>query len=103
MSSTFAAMIEAANRALLIAREDASVEEYFAPEFVAHGTQRDLTGGPAAVRRFLAMLHDVFSDWASCHRSTHRLARHDRKPDRRREVRRGLGRHRPRGTTSPRP
>jgi predicted ester cyclase len=62
MGRSQAARIEAANTALLVKGETSTVEEYFALDHVAHGTDRDMTGGPAWVRRYLRMLHDAFSD-----------------------------------------
>ncbi len=55
-------MIEAANRRILADRDDAAIDAFFAPTYVAHGTNRDLSGGPAAVRTFLEGLRRAFAD-----------------------------------------
>jgi predicted ester cyclase len=61
MPGPLAATIEAANESLLVNGNDAA-DRFFAPGYVAHGTGRDLTGGPDAVRRFVGMLHGAFSN-----------------------------------------
>jgi predicted ester cyclase len=38
----------------------AAIEKFFSPEFIAHGTVRDMTGGPEAIRSFLKSLHRAF-------------------------------------------
>lgn len=62
MDQSHASTIRAANDALVAGRRLDAVEEFFAPAYVAHGTGRDLTGGPGAVRRFVGMLHEAFSN-----------------------------------------
>jgi predicted ester cyclase len=61
MDQTHASKIRAANAALVVGKQLDAVDAFFAPEYVGHGTARDLTG-PAAVRRFVAMLHEAFSE-----------------------------------------
>lgn len=61
MPASNAALIAAANDALITNRTDAA-ERFFAPGYVAHGTGRDLTGGPDAVRKFVGLLHGAFPD-----------------------------------------
>jgi predicted ester cyclase len=60
MPTSHAAIIGRANRALLVDRDLDAADEFFALGYVAHGTGRDLTGGPAAVRRYVGTLLDAF-------------------------------------------
>jgi len=56
-----ASRIRAANAALVVGRQIDAVDEFFTPDYAGHGTARDMTG-PAAVRRFVAMLREAFSE-----------------------------------------
>jgi steroid delta-isomerase-like uncharacterized protein len=62
MNRSLASTIRAANSTLLAGGDLDAVGEFFAPDFVAHLTDRDLTGGPGAVRGFLATLRRAFPD-----------------------------------------
>ncbi|HEX4955440.1 MAG TPA: ester cyclase [Thermoanaerobaculia bacterium] len=62
MAPSPASRIQAANAALLVEGDLDAVGEYFAPEYVAHFTGEDLTGGPAAIRKFLGQLRRAFAD-----------------------------------------
>jgi predicted ester cyclase len=61
MSRSLASRIEAANSALLVDGELGAVGEFFAPDYVAHLTDGDLTGGHGAIRRFLRTYRRAFS------------------------------------------
>lgn len=60
MTESHKAVIERANQALFAERDTDAADEYFTAGYRAHGTGRDLTGGPAAVRRYLGTLLDAF-------------------------------------------
>ena len=62
MSPSPASTIETANAVLLVDRRLDATDAYFTPDYVAHGTDGDLSGGPAAVRRYVGMLHAAFPD-----------------------------------------
>lgn len=62
MTTTLASRIQAANAELLANGNLDAVEEFFTPDYVAHLTERDLKGGPGAIRGFGAMLHSAFPD-----------------------------------------
>lgn len=62
MARSLASRIRAANETLLVAGELDAIPEYFTPSYAAHGTRRDLTGGHAAVRRYLATLLRAFPE-----------------------------------------
>jgi predicted ester cyclase len=62
MDQSHASKIKAATAAIVAGRQLDAVDEFFAPEYVVHGTDRDLAGGAAWVRRFVGMLHEAFSD-----------------------------------------
>jgi predicted ester cyclase len=62
MDRSHASKIKAASAAIVDGRQLDAVDEFFAPEYVAHGTDRDVARGPAWVRRFVGMLHEAFPD-----------------------------------------
>ncbi len=62
MEPTLASRIRDANAALLAQGELDAVGDYFTPDYVAHLTDEDLTGGHAAVRKFLGQLRRAFAD-----------------------------------------
>jgi predicted ester cyclase len=62
MTDSNARTIEVANQVLLVDGDGGAVERFFAPDYLAHATEVDLTGGPDAVRGFVATLHRAFSD-----------------------------------------
>jgi steroid delta-isomerase-like uncharacterized protein len=62
MSRSLASKIEAANSALIAKRDLDAVAEFFAPDYVVHLTDEDMTGGHAAIRRVLAMYRHAFPD-----------------------------------------
>ena len=59
MSRSLASRIEAANVALIVDRNFDWVGEFFAPNYVGHGTNRDLAGR-GAIRRYLGALLRAF-------------------------------------------
>jgi predicted ester cyclase len=61
MDRSLGSLIEAANTALIADGNLDAAEEFFTPDYVAHLTERDLEGG-GAVRGFVRMLHEAFSD-----------------------------------------
>lgn len=62
MNRSLAAKIHAANSANFAAGNLDAVGEFFAPDYVAHLTDQDMTGGPGAIRRFLDELRRAFPD-----------------------------------------
>ncbi|MFO0980862.1 MAG: ester cyclase [Planctomycetota bacterium] len=62
MGRSLAAKIEAANSALMAKGNLDAVGEFFTPDYVAHGTDQDMTGGHAAIRRIVGMYRRAFSD-----------------------------------------
>ena len=61
MPRSHAARIRAANEALLVRGELDAIAEHFVPDFVAHGTARELVGH-AALRRYLVALRRAFPE-----------------------------------------
>lgn len=61
MSRSMASRIEAANAALLANGDVDAVDRFFAPDYVAHGTGRDMAGH-GAVRRLVGMYRRAFPD-----------------------------------------
>jgi steroid delta-isomerase-like uncharacterized protein len=57
-----ASRIEAANSALMVDGNVDAVGEFFTPDYVAHLTDQEMTGGQGAVRTVLAMYRSAFSD-----------------------------------------
>src|SRR5262245_21040478 len=62
MSRSLASKIEAANSALIANGDLGAIGEFFAPDYVAHLTDQDMTGGHDAIRRFLGMYRRAFPD-----------------------------------------
>lgn len=60
--ASHATMIVSANDVLLVEGDRNAVDDFFTADYVAHGTDRDLTGGPDGVRSFLDTVHRAFSD-----------------------------------------
>ena len=63
--SRLAARIKEAGAALLERGEAEAVREYFAPDYVAHVTGRDVAGGIELVRQVVALYQKAFSDITS--------------------------------------
>lgn len=62
MTRTLADVIRAANSALLVQGDLDAAGEFFGPDHVTHLTDREMKGGPAGVRSFVAMLRRSFPD-----------------------------------------
>ena len=62
MHPSLADTIRAANAAILAAGDLDAIGEFFATDHVAHLTDRDLTGGPPSVRRYVEMIRRSFPD-----------------------------------------
>jgi len=62
MDQSLANKIHAAHSALFASSNMDAIEEFFAPDYVAHVTERDMDGGHAFLRQFLGMLHRAFPD-----------------------------------------
>jgi len=62
MEGSLASKIQAANSALIAKGDMEAVGEFFAPDYVAHFTERDWEGGHDAIRGFLRMLRGAFPD-----------------------------------------
>ena len=62
MSSSPASVVEAANTVILENGDLDAIPDFFAPSYVAHGTDGDMDGGHGAIRRFLAMIRSTFPD-----------------------------------------
>jgi predicted ester cyclase len=61
MARSLASKIEAANSALFVDGDLEAVGEFFARDYVTHLTDRDMTGGHAAVRRVLRLYRRAFT------------------------------------------
>jgi steroid delta-isomerase-like uncharacterized protein len=57
-----ASQIEAANAALIVNGDLDAIGEFFAPDYVSHLTDQDMTGGHDAIRRFLDAYRRAFRD-----------------------------------------
>lgn len=62
MDRSLASKIRAANSALMANGNLDAVGEFFAPDYVAHLTDQDMTGGHSAIRRVLGMYQRAFAD-----------------------------------------
>jgi len=62
MGSSLAFKIREANSAILTDRRLEAVGEFFAPDYVAHVTDRDAEVGLDEIRGFIGMLHGAFPD-----------------------------------------
>jgi predicted ester cyclase len=62
MTRTHAETIRAANRALLGEADLAAIGDFFAPNYVAHGTHRRVLRGHNGIRRWIGALRRAFRD-----------------------------------------
>ena len=62
MSRSLASTIQAANSVLIANGHLDAVGEFFTPDYVAHLTERDMTGGHGAIRKVLDMYRRAFPD-----------------------------------------
>ena len=62
MDQPLAARIRAANSTLLANGNLDAVDEFFAPDYVAHVTEQDVTGGPEAIRKIVGMYQRAFPE-----------------------------------------
>ena len=62
MKTSLAARIQAANSTLMVDGDLDAVGEFFSPNYIAHLTQDELTGGHVAIRRILRLYHRAFPD-----------------------------------------
>jgi len=62
MSRSLASKIQAANSALIAKGDLDAVAEFFTPDYVAHLTDEDMTGGHGAIRKVLTMYRHAFPD-----------------------------------------
>ena len=62
MSSSPASVVQAANTVILQNGDLDAIPDFFAPTYVAHGTDGDLDGGHESIRRFLQMIRKAFPD-----------------------------------------
>ena len=62
MSRALSEKIRVANSRLIVEGDLDAADEYFAPDYVAHLTKRDMKGGPKAVRAFVSKLRSGFAD-----------------------------------------
>jgi len=62
MAQSRASRIEAANAALMAGGNVDAVGEFFAPDYVAHLTDQEMTGGRGAIRSVLGMYQRAFPD-----------------------------------------
>ena len=62
MSRSHASQIEAANSALIVNGDLGAIGEFFSPDYVAHLTDQDMTGGHDVVRRIVSTYRRAFRD-----------------------------------------
>jgi steroid delta-isomerase-like uncharacterized protein len=62
MNPSLASRIEAANAALLPDGDPDAIGQFFAPDYVAHLTDQDMTGGHDAIRKILDSYRRAFTD-----------------------------------------
>ena len=62
MSRSHASQIEAANSVLLVNGDLTAIGEFFGPDYVAHFTDKDMTGGHEVVRRIVSTYRRAFHD-----------------------------------------
>jgi len=62
MDRSPASRIEAAKAALIVNGNLDAIGEFFAPDYIAHLTDQDITGGDDAIRRFLDAYRRAFRD-----------------------------------------
>ena len=62
MSRSHASRIEAANSELIVNGDLGAIGEFFSPDYVAHLTDQDITGGHDLVRRIVSAYRRAFRD-----------------------------------------
>ena len=62
MVRSLASKIKAANSELIANGNPDAISEFFTPDYVAHLTDQDMTGGHDAIRRVLGMYRRAFRD-----------------------------------------
>lgn len=62
MGRSLLARIQAANSTLIVDGDLKAVGDFFTTDYVSHLTDRDLEGGPDAVRKFVGKLRRSFSN-----------------------------------------
>jgi steroid delta-isomerase-like uncharacterized protein len=62
MSRSHTSQIEAANEALLVNGHMTAIGEFFSPDYVAHITNKNMTGGHEVVRKIVSLYRRAFSD-----------------------------------------
>ena len=62
MGLSLRSLIENANCELYTNKNLDAVSDYFAPDYVAHLTRNDMTGGHKAIRQVLDLYHHAFAD-----------------------------------------
>lgn len=62
MKNTNVSRIRRASRALLERGEAGTIPDYFSPEYVAHVTGKDLSGGHELIRQVVTLYHNAFSN-----------------------------------------
>lgn len=60
MSRSHALQIRAANEALIVNGDLAAIGEFFSPDYVAHLTDKDMTGGHEVVRKIVSAYRRAF-------------------------------------------
>lgn len=61
MPKSLADTVRAANHQILVEGNLAAIPDFFAPDYVAHGTEAEVRG-PAGVQRFVGMVLHAFED-----------------------------------------
>lgn len=62
MAQSLAAKIQAANSTLIVEGKLEAIGSFFTPDYVAHLTDEDMTGGHEAIRRVLDLYRRAFPD-----------------------------------------
>lgn len=62
MARSRVSTIEDANAELMARGRLEAIAEFFTPDYVAHLTDQDMTGGHDAIRRVLGLYHTAFTD-----------------------------------------
>jgi len=62
MNQSIASQIQAASSALIVNGNLDAVGEFFTPDYVAHLTDQDMTGGHGAIRKVVGMYRRAFPD-----------------------------------------
>lgn len=63
MSRSYASRIEAANSALIVNGDFGAIGKFFRPDYVAHLTDQDMTGGHEVVRKIVIAYRRAFRDF----------------------------------------